>query len=1124
MSEHKYGNKPKDILSTWIAFEALSFAEFDKEKPKKKESDSQSTEKKDIVKIIDLTKDRVLPWFKKPKISNQSNAQKGDRTYYNIILGTLNKSAALKMLEEVYHEEDPNRYGSKEQEAILAAIAVDDKGKLIIISSDEEEKESNKSEYSYGEKKDKPSDPRPLIDISMVASAFPKALNKKLKELDECQSEIDLLIEELYKKLHKIDKDGEQLPVTWEMMKDAYAHIIANLQLEECEKQYEKEYKEKYQKEYGDSLLNEPRFIKSKSYNPEKSKPQLEIINSRIIDDLMDARSYFEDNDDDEIPHNLDIYLKNKISVKKDKGIDILNRNNIIEKFISSLSSTKSCWLSEKEKSLVLMQQLAVNLSQKELEKEGILAVNGPPGTGKTSLFRDVISEIITKRAYVMSRYDDPRDAFTKLDAVSKEFKNKKQIPKFYLHKVAKKLQGFEILVTSSNNKAVENISLEFPDKESIADGDDLHYFKTIADKLIKAEKPEKEAWGLIAAKLGNRDNIKNFMEEFWWGVGLFSYLRAAQDSNTDINNKVTQNEECPKTEAEAKDRWKGACEAFKHAYAESQKELEELESAKDLAKKCLRKDKDFKEQLRDIQCDIEELQITRETLLSEKKSLEEGKKIQEDLLKSSEKSNWELSLYLLFNPSIYKKYQKEQKGIKHIINDLVKEIQINQSKLAQNADFLNEKQKNQSDLETILLFDGEFIKILTDIGKQEYHKIKPLKELHNARKKVFIKAIELHKAFIDMAAKPLRHNLRLLAHIAKGGTLDGATSGALLDLWISLFLVVPVISSTFASVGTMLKGLPKNALGWLLIDEAGQATPQSAVGALMRTQRAIIVGDPFQIPPVVTLPNELTEAICNKFDIDKEYFNAPKASVQTMADDIAKYHTIIENKELQNEKDRRRKVVIPLLVHYRCSDPMFSISNKIAYGGLMIHGRESNSESGITKYLKKSCWIDVKDSESYDKWSKKEGEVVLRLLQKLVKNKISLEKIYIISPFVNVKTGLTKLLNNNQLWYRDPDLARSIKKNWIENNLGTLHTFQGRENEAVILLLGSQDKEGARKWAGETPNLLNVAVTRAKEVLYVVGSREKWRAVGVFKELERNRQLEKYSVAEYFKVFENIS
>ena len=45
-----------------------------------------------------------------------------------------------------------------------------------------------------------------------------------------------------------------------------------------------------------------------------------------------------------------------------------------------------------------------------------------------------------------------------------------------------------------------------------------------------------------------------------------------------------------------------------------------------------------------------------------------------------------------------------------------------------------------------------------------------------------------------------------------------------------------------------------------------------------------------------------------------------------------------------------------------------------------------------------------------------------------------------------------------------------------------------------------SESGEGANAWAGSRPNILNVAVTRAKQRLYIVGDKDKWTKERYFK------------------------
>jgi hypothetical protein len=142
-----------------------------------------------------------------------------------------------------------------------------------------------------------------------------------------------------------------------------------------------------------------------------------------------------------------------------------------------------------------------------------------------------------------------------------------------------------------------------------------------------------------------------------------------------------------------------------------------------------------------------------------------------------------------------------------------------------------------------------------------------------------------------------------------------------------------------------MFGKLPPDSLGWLLVDEAGQAVPLAALGALLRTRRAVIVGDPMQLEPVVQLPERLTRAVCESLGVDADRYAAPVVSVRTLANAASAYAC-----ELQTELGSRR-VGVPLLVHRRCAEPMFSMANTLANANQMVYAKQ-RKRSAIQEVL----------------------------------------------------------------------------------------------------------------------------------------------------------------------------
>lgn len=968
--------------------------------------------------VADLTSD--LPWRRgeksKPKM----------RLYYQVVLGAITLPAAFEALTAVFADSRPERPRTKAY-APLAVLTLDQEGRPIPDGA------TNVASFGWG------------VPVAL-ADGFARLADWRHAEAD--------LAKRLDEQVRVLEAGGKPKPLDQTMMDQAFAWLVATLGLER-------------------ELVRAPWFaVRKYVHISSKQPPESMILNSLILHDLADARASAAAG---RLPQLLERFLGAKAPGTR---LNLLTDRGALEAALAPARLSPARWPGADRHPLVLLQQAAVNLARSEAREAGgggVLAVNGPPGTGKTTLLRDLIAGLVTDRAQAMLAFDDPAKAFEQtLLSVKSGAEEAK------LHRLDPRLRGFEMIVASSNNGAVDNVSTEIPTLKAVAaDAPDLRYFKSLSDSLFGTE-----TWGLAAAALGKGDNRYRFSQAFWKDEdqGMAAYLAAASGAFPQVERngtlrppRIVEQEQPPQSHEEALARWNAARESFKTALARSTAALSQLELTRRAAIRAPAMQAGWKAWEADVlarpgfwprlfgtaaargwRAEHRESTARLGSALNDAEDVIDG------------------ALLAALRGHAAKPWAKP-----------TARVCDGQALDAAVADFDQRRRALGDRFVDAAFFDRDRATLQTASPWLDA-------QTQRLRDDVFVAAMAVHAAFIGAAARPLIHNLNAMMRVLWMGNLQDSAKNALLpDLWSSLFLVVPVISTTFASVHRMLGDLPAESLGWVLIDEAGQAPPQAAVGALMRVRNAVVVGDPVQIEPVVTLPESLTNAIHRRHGVDPDAYSAPAASVQTRADAATPY--MAEFVGLGGS----RTVGAPLLVHRRCDEPMFSIANAVAYRGLMVQAKTPGPSQMIAA-LGPSAWFDV-EGRAADKWSPDEGEIVLALLRRL-RDKGVPPDCYVLSPFRLVAEGmsatilrsgvLTGLVDNPEKWCRD--------------RVGTVHTAQGREDRAVILVLGAPLPEhvGARHWAGARPNLLNVAVTRAKEALYVVGSRRAWRNAGVFSTL----------------------
>ncbi len=1046
---------PARILDAWTALEVLSPQSF------RRPADLAAMAGSEVQDLIDLSARATAPWEGAGQRSRPDH-----RLYYQVVLGTVRLEPAVERLLKVYEDRRPERHAVR-GEAVLASVLLDRNGRPV------EPNGCAVSSFGWGL-------PQALLGDLGGLGDWPEAERDLLKDLD--------------RRVRFEDEDGETLPVTLSQLATASRWLVETLGID------------------GDMASLELRAIKTYQYYKLPDAPEPLLLNSFYLEDLGAARALATR---DLLPATLKAYLGAAAPASQQ---DLLKDGAALFDAVRPARTPTGRWPSG-PRSLVLLQQAAVNASAGASPQSPILGVNGPPGTGKTTLLRDVVAAQVTSRALAMAAYDDPAAAFGHAGQM--------RVGQSWLHlyTLEEKLRGFEMLVASSNNKAVENVSAELPALDAV-DGE-VRYFASIAEHLL-----ERPCWGLAAAVLGKGTNRARFRKRFWFDdeAGLRTYLAEAAGTPQWIETldaktgkvvgrrkpKVIAAERPPEGPEAAARRWRTARRDFLAVHSKAKAALaalEEVARAIDqrsgleaqaaASKRRLDETRPFAQAAMQARGEAEAAHSR------DKQALDAA-----NALRSSHGATRPGLLARLFRTQRARTWSQQDRALADQISRRLYETAQSLETLRTSETAERQATEGLARLQSewtsavraleraiALIEDGKRKlgpRVIDDDFFERSHHDRQMttpwlaQGEQDLRQEVFAAAMALHRAFIDAAAKPLRHNIGALMSAMSNPGLPVEKQHLLPHLWSSLFLVTPVISTTFASVSRMLGALPSKSLGWLLIDEAGQALPQAAVGGLMRAQKAVVVGDPIQVEPVVTLPESLTGAICKAFDVDPDRYNAPAASAQTLADRATPFASEFETRE------GSRRVGAPLLVHRRCAEPMFGISNAVAYNGLMVQAKRPRP-SAIADLLGPSRWLHI-ESTGEEKWSPREGEIVVDLLKALQALETAPD-VYIVTPFVTVQDHLRALVLRSRVLERWPQLNA---QKWVYDRIGTVHTVQGREAEAVIFVLGAPEpaQRGARGWAGGTPNLLNVAVSRAQEALYVVGNRDLWREAGVFSQL----------------------
>ena len=248
------------------------------------------------------------------------------------------------------------------------------------------------------------------------------------------------------------------------------------------------------------------------------------------------------------------------------------------------------------------------------------------------------------------------------------------------------------------------------------------------------------------------------------------------------------------------------------------------------------------------------------------------------------------------------------------------------------------------------------------------------------------------------------------------------------------------VLSTTFSARRCLPYFSPGILFDYVIMDEASQVDVATGALALSCARNAVIVGDKMQLPNVVTTADKArAQEIFARSGVGNAY-------------DFASHSFLSSVEELFPSAPQTL-----LREHYRCHPKIINFCNQKFYGGRLVVMTEDNGEKGVINVFRTNEGNHCRGHEN-----QRQVDVVVQEVMPAI-SRSGKRDVGIISP------------------YRDQ--AKLIAEALPGMQSATVHKFQGREKDVIVI---STTDDRVTTFADD-PNLLNVAVSRAKSNLYVV-------------------------------------